>query len=145
MKQIKIRTSEYLEAPIDDKNVMSDSIIENLFDGGNYVWNKNEAVGFIAGYPCLATYYDNRLDITSKSRHPNTAGEHKHWFRMVIERVTGSEYAGKISLSKDNVCLQGITFLDDEANADCEECQLIMSFHTYLDNINVWFYWNHKK
>ena len=143
MKQIKVNPSKYLEAPIDDKNVMSDSLIENLFDDGSYVWDRNEAMGFIAGYPCYVHYDYNCLDIEC-CKNPSTAEAYTSWSKAVIERVTGGEEAGKLFLQHDKN-IQHITILDDDINKECDEAQLISSFWMSLKGITVYFHWNQKK
>lgn len=135
----------YLEAPIDDKNVLSGSIIENLFDDGNYVWERNEAVGFISGYPCLATYSGNRLSVGTCLRFPGTPEAFDSWCRTIIERITGSEYTGKVFISHNKAKgYQFLSLLDDETNADCEDNQLISSFWMYTNSVDVYFHWNKK-
>lgn len=141
MKQIRRSMRGYLEAPIDDKNVMSDSIIENLFDDGNYVWDRNEAMGFVVGYPCYVCYSDNVLRVRQVQRVCLTAEQHAYWSKAIIERVTGSTCKSKIN--KD--CFCRLTFLNNEINKDVPEEQLVTSFVFNYEEIIVEFYWNHKK
>lgn len=142
MKQIKVNLCKYLEAPIDDKNVMSDSIIESLFDDGNYVWDRNEAVGFISGYPSYACYSGNRLKI--KRFSSDTFEGWEDWAKSIIERVTGSEFKEKIKCNNDKGYFN-VNLLDNETNKEYKELQLITSFFAFRSIVCADFYWNQKE
>lgn len=51
-------------APIDQTNVMEDSLLDLLFDGSRYVQENHKAVGFIYGLPSLTSVYDNCLAVS---------------------------------------------------------------------------------
>ena len=139
MKRIRIDISEYLEAPIDDKNVMSDSIIENLFDEGNYVWDRNEAMGFVGGVPTFATYHDNKMELCVPHM-PGGINLVKYvngWGKSVIERITGESCEEEVSWEDHRL----MTFLIGDGPS---EERLIVSFLFNAD-MRVYFLWNQKK
>ena len=38
MKKVEIELNELMEAPIDEKNVLADALLDLLFDNSRYVW-----------------------------------------------------------------------------------------------------------
>lgn len=134
MKQIKVNLSDYVEAPIDDKNVLSDSIVESLFDDGNYVWEKNEAMGFVCGYPTYINYYNNKAIIGEIGSHFINTHSDDTWAKSVISRIIGEDFNGSDIWRSDRM------FIDDER-------QFIFSFSVSvaLGNVHVEFYYNQKK
>lgn len=140
MKRISIDRSEYLEAPIDDKNVLSDSLIESLFDDNNYAWERNEAMGFINGFPCLARYGGNKLSVRYVGY--TSPGTDTFWAMTVVERITGATYDWK---TEEHLLCHSVTLLDDETSEGVRECQLISGFEFTDDLVETRFYWNLKK
>lgn len=140
MKQIKASLGNYLEAPIDDKNVLSDSLVESLFDDNDYVWEKNEAMGFINGFPCLARYGGNKLSVSYVGN--TSPGTDFSWARTVIERITGATCDWK---AEDNGLYYSVALLDEEKNDGFPECQLISKSEFTDANVEIRFYWNQKK
>lgn len=139
MKQIKICTSEFLEAPIDDENVMSDSIIEKLFDDSNYVWERNEAMGFVGGIPTFATYNGNTMKLCAS---PFMGGANlvkliNGWGKNIIERITGETC--EVYVSWEDHRLMSFLIGDNPS-----EESLIISFLFNAD-MRVYFNWNQKK
>lgn len=86
MKQIEISTSTLESAPIDGKNVMEESVIDDIFDQADHLTNRvGDYVGFIMGEPAYAVIIDNRVNISLiRSSKP---------FRIsvasIIKRLTG--------------------------------------------------------
>lgn len=65
MKQIKISTSTLEPAPIDGKNVMEESVIDDIFDQADHLANGvGDYVGFIMSEPAYAVIIDNRVKIS---------------------------------------------------------------------------------
>lgn len=44
------------EAPIDEKNICSDFLLDDIYDNQHYVENGKRSVGFVNGYPTLIDY-----------------------------------------------------------------------------------------
>lgn len=126
MKEIVIDEKEYAKAPIDDKNVMSDSILDSLFDD-SYAWNKKEAVGFIKGYPVYTRYSSNMLILKMVKPNPSIT-DASEWMNQAICNVTGERVDYKLSIAKENFRK---SLLFDDNNVGMPECQLIMTF-TFL-------------
>jgi len=74
------------EAPINEKDVLSDALLDALFDNSNYIESKQKAVGFISGYPSLAEWRNNKLTVTFVS-----SGDARRvindWRREIISRL----------------------------------------------------------
>lgn len=141
MKQIEVNINELSAAFIDDKDVMSDWIVENLFDDGNYVREKNEAVGFIGGFPTFASWGGNELSIRMVGRgfmFPKdwTKEEVEACHSTIIEHLAGEycERYGKLT----RIC-SCVDFL-------CEDTGIIMRFAgDSLNNVTVYFCRNYKE
>lgn len=64
MKQIEISTSTLEPAPIDGKNVMEESVIDDIFDQADHLANGvGDYVGFIMSEPAYAVIIDNRVKV----------------------------------------------------------------------------------
>lgn len=97
MKEIKIDIEKLARMPkadIDDKDLLSDSLLDSLFGYQSYDWERNEALGFIAGYPTYVNYYSGSIAEVSfiipymKKKEAVSA-----WKRQVVENLTGIENA----------------------------------------------------
>lgn len=131
-----------MAAPIDDKNVMADSVIYDLFDERNYVWDRNEALGFVCGIPTYARYDGNQMRLCI----PSLAGGHgvnlvkyvNAWGKNIIERITGEPCDFEVSWEERR--MKSFVIGDED---DCQE-RLIISF-IFNGDMRVYFNRNQKK
>ena len=141
MKQIEVNINELMAAPIDDKNVMSDWVVENLFDEGNYVWGKNEAMGFIGGFPSFASYAGHVLEIRMTKRgtlseEEWSLDEISAWNSTIVEHLTGNDYK---NYEKLTVTGNSIDFL-------CDDTGIVMRFSfSRAGGMTVYFCYNQKE
>lgn len=141
MKQIEVNSNELVTALIDDKDVTSDWIVENLFDDGNYVREKNEAVGFIGGFPVFVSWGGYVLGIRMIKRglmfgEDWSDKEIEACHSTIIEHLTGEECDGYGKLTRTGSC---VNFL-------CEDTGIVMRFcGASLNSMNVYFCHNYKK
>lgn len=141
MKQIEVNINELMAAPIDDKNVMSDWVVENLFDEGNYVWGKNEAMGFIGGFPSFASYAGHVLEIGmigrgTLSEEEWSLDEISAWHSTIVEHLTGNDYK---NYEKLTVTGNSIDFLSDDTG-------IVMRFgFQRAGGMTVYFCYNQKE
>lgn len=130
-----------MAAPIDDKNVMSDWVVEDLFDEGNYVWGKNEAMGFIGGFPSFASYAGHVLGIRmiergTLSEEEWSLDEISEWHSTIVEHLTGNDYK---NYEKLTVTGNSIDFLSDETG-------IVMRFgFSRAGGMTVYFCYNQKE
>lgn len=130
-----------MAAPIDDKNVMSDWVVENLFDEGNYVWGKNEAMGFIGGFPSFASYAGHVLEIRMTKRgtlseEEWSLDEISAWNSTIVEHLTGNDYK---NYEKLTVTGNSIDFL-------CDDTGIVMRFSfSRAGGMTVYFCYNQKE
>ena len=90
MKKVEIELNELMEAPIDEKNVLADALLDLLFDNSRYVWEGCQAVGFVNSLATIASYHDNILVV--KIIPNNTSQEEKcGWYIAVVNAITGLE------------------------------------------------------
>lgn len=88
MKKVEIELNELMEAPIDEKNVLADALLDLLFDNSRYVWEGCQAVGFVNSLATIASYIDNILVV--KIIPNNTSQEEKEgWNLAVVNAITG--------------------------------------------------------
>lgn len=103
-------------APIDQTNVMEDSLLDLLFDGSRYVQENHKAVGFIYGLPSLTSVYDNCLTVTLI---PNNCPEEEvdAWVLQVVnsfsiqrlDDVRKFEYVSLFNFNDGLVCTYMVT------------------------------------
>lgn len=103
-------------APIDQTNVMEDSLLDLLFDGSRYVQENHKAVGFIYGLPSLTSVYDNCLTVTLI---PNDCPEEEvdAWALQVVnsfsiqrlDDVRKFEYVSLFNFNDGLVCTYMVT------------------------------------
>ena len=74
------------EAPVNEKDVLSDALLDALFDNSDYIESKQKAVGFISGYPSLAEWRNNKLVVTFVSPY-QARGNITLWRREIISRL----------------------------------------------------------
>lgn len=141
MKQIEANINELAAAFIDDKDVMSDWIVENLFDDGNYVREKNEAVGFIGGFPAFASWEGCELSVRMVKREfmfekDWTNEEVESCHNAIIEHLTGD----------DSWCYGRRTRICSSVDFLCEDTGIVMRFFgDSLYNMTVTFRHNYKE
>lgn len=88
MKKVEIELNELMEAPIDEKNVLADALLDLLFDNSRYVWEGCQAVGFVNSLATIASYIDNILVV--KIIPNSTSQEEKEgWNLAVVNAITG--------------------------------------------------------
>lgn len=138
MKQIQINEKELIEAPIDEINVLVDSIMESLFDEADYALEGRESVGFVGGNATYAKYRGNEIEIKLIGDYPNE-GIRDIWCRSIVDKFT------EVWLKEDLDDKKTIMFLDDETNKNYPEEQLIYVFVIEKDIMKIRFYWNNKK
>lgn len=141
MKQIEANINELKAAFIDDKNVMSDWVVENLFDGGNYVCDKNEAMGFIGGFPSFASYGGHVLEVGMiksgvLSEKEWSLDEIATWHSTIVEHMTGNDYKSYEKLTTTGNC---IDFLSENTG-------IVMRFgFRRSGSMTVYFCYNQKE
>ena len=127
MKEINVDRRKYVEAPIDGKNVVEESLLDSIFDDSQYLSNKFFSLGFVGGVPTMTEYHGNYLSIR-KLR----SGITSEWGREIIKRLTGE--------SKNNIyCYETKQYLD-ERQAE----PLIYTFSLCMDYLTVRFHYNVK-
>lgn len=108
MKKVEIELNELMEAPIDEKNVLADALLDLLFDNSRYVWEGCQAVGFVNSLATTASYIDNILVV--KIIPNSTSQEEKEgWNLAVVNAITG--------LGLDNVeKFEYVSLLNEDEN-----------------------------
>lgn len=108
MKKVEIELNELMEAPIDEKNVLADALLDLLFDNSRYVQEGCQAVGFVNSLATIASYIDNILVV--KIIPNSTSQEEKEgWNLAVVNAITG--------LGLDNVeKFEYVSLLNEDEN-----------------------------
>lgn len=77
-------------APIDQKSVLEDALLDLLFDDCRYILNGNKSVGFVNNLATIASCHENVLTV---SLIPNTCPEEevREWETKVVSSITGQE------------------------------------------------------
>ncbi len=94
MKEIKIDIEKLARMPkadIDDKDLLSDSLLDSLFGYQSYDWERNEALGFIAGYPTYVNYSGSTVEVFFAFPYARAKGSVSAWKRQVVENLTEIE------------------------------------------------------
>lgn len=113
-----------IDAPIDEKNVCSDALLDAIYDDMSYVENSHQSVGFVHDCATLITYGDAMAIYFS---HPfslvNSESVISGWRRTIIERLTG------ISIPETK---ESVHILDEENdliyNIFCDKKQMVITF-----------------
>lgn len=108
MKKVEIELNELMEAPIDEKNVLADALLDLLFDNSRYVWEGCQAVGFVNSLATIASYIDN-IFIVKIIPNSTSQDEKEEWYLAVINAITGLELD---SVEK----FEYISFLNEDEN-----------------------------
>lgn len=83
--------ADRVKAPIDEKNVCSDTLLDAVFDDGIYTENENEALGFVTGIPTCTHYSGNRFFVDRLFPSDEPMVIKTQWHREIIYRLTGIE------------------------------------------------------
>lgn len=134
MKEISIDTRNLIPAPLDDKNVLVDGVMDSLFDDQDYTFDKNEYLGFVGGYPTYAEHHANFMKIIL-AKPINDVLSINSWGSAVIEHLTLGEKKD-VLMALDTVRCQ---YIDD---SDYVSVPYIMSFVMHDKEITVMFHWN---
>ena len=137
MKEISIDTRNLIPAPLDDKNILVDSVMDSLFDGEDYTFDKNEYLGFVGGYPTYAEHHANFMKVRFV-KPCNNIDDTSRWASEVVEHLTLGEHK-EVLAEFDTVRCQ---YIDDSPDV-CTP--FIMSFVMYKNEITVMFHWNAKE
>lgn len=80
-----------INAPIDEKNVCSDVILDDIYDDPCYAENGRQSVGFVNGYPTLIDYSGISMEIHFNSPFIIADEEQAKmkWSQEIVERLTG--------------------------------------------------------
>lgn len=140
MRKIEIDIRKMVELPIDDKNVMSDWLLDTLFDNEEYTFDKNESVGFIAGYPSYVEYFDNCARIRFLKK-PLDIVAHDTWANSILEKLSCQDCKEHTFITSLDVTR--VQYLDDSENE--QESQHILTFIFYDDTVTILFHWNVPK
>lgn len=119
-----------IKAPIDEKNVCSDVLLDAIYDEQSYVENSKQSVGFVNNLSTLVTYNDNIMGIYLNS--PFTVVDTKvytEWSEEIIERLTG------VIMPSNK---QQIFVYDENSN-------LIYRISRFIGFITIDFKYNQKK
>lgn len=119
-------------AVIDEKNIMSDAIFENIFDDGLYTDERNEALGFIVGYPAYTVVYSNTVEVAPVSH--NSEIHFGTLASAIVDRMTDTHSIVPLRLSKKEKIVQ---YISDESEPEerhivtfcINNCRLIAQFH----------------
>lgn len=79
-----------LKAPINEKDVCSDVLLDAIYDDQSYAENDKYSVGFVNGYPTLVNYSGCSMEIHFNSPFL-VADENrvkKEWSQEIVERLT---------------------------------------------------------
>jgi len=134
MKEISIDTRNLIPAPLDDKNVLVDGVMDSLFDDQDYTFDKNEYLGFVGGYPTYAEHHANFMKIIL-AKPINDVLSINSWGSAVVEHLTLGEKKD-VMMVLDTVRCQ---YIDD---SDYVAVPYIMSFVMHDKEITVMFHWN---
>ena len=137
MKEINIDTKNLIPAPLDDKNILVDSVMDSLFDNEEYTFEKNEYLGFVNSYPTYVEHHNNLMTILL-AKPINDASSKNAWASGVIEKLTLGQYKD-VEIEFNEVKCQ---YIDE---SDYVVVPFIMSFTMYKSKISVRFHWNAKK
>lgn len=108
MKKVEIELNELMEAPIDEKNVLADALLDLLFDNSRYVWEGCQAVGFVNSLATIASYIDNIL-VVKIIPNCTSQEEKEEWNLAVVNAITG--------LGLDNVeKFEYVSLLNEDEN-----------------------------
>lgn len=134
MKEIQIDTRNLIPAPLDDKNILVESIMNNLFDDEGYTFDKNEYMGFVGGWPTYAEHHGNfmRLRFVKPESDVDTIVK---WASAVIKHLTLGD-------GKDVHSDGGITKVQYIDDFECWGTPYIMTFTLSDDIITVTFHWD---
>ena len=119
-----------IPAPIDEKNICSDSLIDTIYDDFGYTENGNQSVGFVNDIATLITYGDAMIvDFI----HPFSVVVSREclvtkWRQAIVGRLTG------ITIPPDK---ESIYILD-------EDNDLIYGVFCDKDSIAITFKYNQK-
>lgn len=133
MKKIKIDVKKLAEAPIDDKNVMSDWLVDTLFDEQEYTGYGHEYMGFVGGFPTYMTYQENEVKLRFLKR-PLSDEEMIVWNSSIVEKLTGNDYKTIFTLFGTSCA-----YIDDERE---NYMKLIVRFLLCKNEATVHFYWD---
>lgn len=127
MKRVTIDTSGLMKAPIDQKNVLEDALLDNLFDREYFTWEPEfrEAVGFIGSFATFAYYHDNVCELSFLRQSPRDLRA-DDWCYNIVERLTGDKHADCSNqyplvfqyLDNDNDMVVTITFYNHSAKVE---------------------------
>lgn len=137
MKEINIDIKNLMPAHIDDKNILVDSVMNTLFDDETYVFDKNEYMGFVEGFPTYVEHDDNKITV----KYAGLASEDfdfTYWDSAIIEKLTLGE---RKELDKSGAP-QRVQYIDDTPGVDTP---YIMTFGICRDIVLVVFNWNMPK
>lgn len=141
MKVINIDTGKLMPAPIDDKNVMSDWLLDTLFDNEEYTFDKNEAMGFVGGYPTYLEYFDHCAFIRFLKRDPRFDDE-EVWMNCILQKLAEQDTEEHPMFLPMNDYIK-FMFLDD--SAENGEQRHVLEITAYGDTVRVLFFWNVEK
>lgn len=109
MKIINIDSNTFrglIPAPIDEKNICSDVLLDAIYDDWTYTENGHQSVGFVENIATMITYGDAMM---AYFLHPYSVADRKHlvsmWQQTIISRLTG------VSLPSD---INDVYILDEE-------------------------------
>lgn len=79
-----------IDAPIDEKNVCSDILLDTIYDNWSYVDNGHKSVGFVNNYATMINY-GYTMSIYFCHPFPLTDSDYiiSEWQRTIVERLTG--------------------------------------------------------
>lgn len=105
------------KAPIDEKNVCSDVLLDAIYDNSSYAENNSTSVGFINEYPTFVRYGGCAMDIHFNSPYITSEDVKKEWMLEIVERLTGIRLKTKQShlfaLDEESGLVYSINLLTD--------------------------------
>lgn len=132
MEKVNADILRLMPAVIDEKDIMSDAIFENIFDDGLYTDERNEALGFIVGYPAYAVVFSNTIEITPVSH--NSEIHFGTLASAIVDRMTDTHSIVPLRLSKKEKIVQYISGETEPEERHIvtfciNDCRLIAQFH----------------
>lgn len=98
MKILKIDENEFSlmpKAPIDEKNVCSDVLLDAIYDNSSYTENGKQVVGFADGHSTFVEYSGCQMSIIFNHPFIVKDGIKQEWAIEIIDRLTGVRFASE--------------------------------------------------
>ena len=109
---------------LDDKDLLTDALLDSLFGYQWYNWEGREALGFIAGYPTYVDYSLDEMNVFFSIPYVRDKEQIESWKRQVVENLT--------EIEDIDICRSHFDIL-------CEDANLVYSFIIGKASVTVIF------